>query len=116
MPINFTVDWFHNLFRFFKYYLLDGVPNTPSQKNCYKYKIGVFEGLGVKHILYDLKYSVLLSLIREIFHDSYVSEYCEKYAKPEDAGAVPEEKSSDEEPSDEEYASSDDAMVGEADP
>lgn len=43
-------------------------------------------------------------------------EYCEKYAKPEDAGAVPEEKSSDEELSEDEYASSDEAMVGEADP
>jgi len=44
------------------------------------------------------------------------AEYCEKYAKPEDAGAVPEEESSDEELSEDEYASSDEAMVGQPDP
>lgn len=43
-------------------------------------------------------------------------EYCEKYAKPEDAGAAPEEKSSDEEMSEDEYDSSDEAMVGPVDP
>ena len=44
------------------------------------------------------------------------SEYCERYAKPEDAGAVPEEKSSDEELSEAEYASSDEEVAGKADP
>lgn len=44
------------------------------------------------------------------------SEYCEKYAKPEDAGAVPEEQSSDEELSEDEYDSNDEAVVGHADP
>lgn len=44
-------------------------------------------------------------------------EYCEKYAKPEDAGAAPEEKSSDEELSEDDYGSSDDQEVaGKADP
>ncbi|XP_071919196.1 ubiquitin-conjugating enzyme E2 5-like isoform X3 [Coffea arabica] len=44
-------------------------------------------------------------------------EYCEKYAKPEDAGAAPAEKSSDEELSEDEYPSSDDEEVaGKADP
>ena len=43
-------------------------------------------------------------------------EYCEKYAKPEDIGAAPEEKSSDEELSEDEYESLDDEMAGQADP
>lgn len=43
------------------------------------------------------------------------TEYCEKYAKPEDIGAVPEEKSSDEELSEDDYSSSDEAMAGQAD-
>lgn len=43
-------------------------------------------------------------------------EYCQKYAKPEDVGAVPEEKSSDEELSEDEYDSSDEAVVGTVDP
>ncbi len=46
-----------------------------------------------------------------------LTEYCEKYAKPEDIGAATEEKSSDEELSDEEdYASSDEAVPGHPDP
>ncbi|KAB5564521.1 hypothetical protein DKX38_004575 [Salix brachista] len=48
-------------------------------------------------------------------HEDY--EYCEKYAKPEDIGAIPEEKSSDEELSEEDYNSDDDDLVaGKADP
>lgn len=43
-------------------------------------------------------------------------EYCEKYAKPEDAGAAPEEKSSDEELSEDDYGSSDEEVAGKADP
>ncbi|KAL7002479.1 Ubiquitin-conjugating enzyme E2 4 [Sarracenia purpurea var. burkii] len=44
-------------------------------------------------------------------------EFCEKYAKPEDVGAGPEENSSDdEELSEGEYESSDEAMVGPVDP
>ncbi|PSS11391.1 Ubiquitin-conjugating enzyme like [Actinidia chinensis var. chinensis] len=45
-----------------------------------------------------------------------VKEYCEKYAKPEDAGAAPEEESSDEELSEDGDASGDDGVAGEADP
>ena len=52
---------------------------------------------------------LLLTLVHHL-------EYCEKYAKPEDIGAVPEEKSSDEEMSEEEYDSSDDAVAGQPDP
>jgi len=47
----------------------------------------------------------------------YFPEYCIKYAKPEDAGTAPKENPSDEELSeDEKYASSDEGMLGEADP
>ncbi|XP_010255297.1 PREDICTED: ubiquitin-conjugating enzyme E2 5 isoform X2 [Nelumbo nucifera] len=49
-------------------------------------------------------------------YEQKVKEYCEKYAKPEDIGAAMEEKSSDEELSEDEYASSDDAVAGHADP
>lgn len=45
-----------------------------------------------------------------------ILEYCQKYAKPEDVGAVPEEKSSDEELSDAGYDSADDAVAGPVDP
>lgn len=44
------------------------------------------------------------------------SEYCEKYAKPEDIGAATEENSSDEELSEDEYDSSDEQVAGKADP
>lgn len=45
------------------------------------------------------------------------SEFCQKYAKPEDVGAAaPEEKSSDEELSEAEYDSADDAVAGPVDP
>ncbi|KAG1362534.1 putative Ubiquitin-conjugating enzyme E2 5 [Cocos nucifera] len=43
-------------------------------------------------------------------------EYCERYAKPEDIGAPPEDKSSDEELTEDEYDSSDEAVVGNPDP
>lgn len=44
------------------------------------------------------------------------TEYCEKYAKPEDIGAVAEEKSSDEELSEDDYSSADEDMAaGQAD-
>lgn len=47
---------------------------------------------------------------------SYDTEYCQKYAKPEDIGAVPEDKSSDEELSEDESDSCDDQVAGQADP
>ena len=45
-----------------------------------------------------------------------ILEYWLKYAKEEDAGAVPEEKSSDEELTEDEYESSDDGVLGPVDP
>jgi ubiquitin-conjugating enzyme E2 H len=48
------------------------------------------------------------------------AEYCEKYAKPEDAGITPEDKSSDEELSDDDddddNDSGDEAILGNPDP
>jgi hypothetical protein len=44
------------------------------------------------------------------------AEYCERYAKAEDAGNHPEEDSSDGDMSDEEHTSSDEEMAGHADP
>ncbi|XP_034675592.1 ubiquitin-conjugating enzyme E2 4-like isoform X2 [Vitis riparia] len=49
-------------------------------------------------------------------YEQRVKEYCEKYAKPENIGAAPEEKSSDEELSEDDYESSDEAVAGQADP
>ncbi|RVX04088.1 Ubiquitin-conjugating enzyme E2 5 [Vitis vinifera] len=51
-----------------------------------------------------------------ILHTHFKEEYCEKYAKPENIGAAPEEKSSDEELSEDNYESSDEAVAGQADP
>ncbi|XP_057981465.1 ubiquitin-conjugating enzyme E2 4 [Malania oleifera] len=52
-----------------------------------------------------------------VAYEQRVREYCEKYAKPEDAGAAPEVQSSDdEELSEEECDSSDEAVAGKADP
>ncbi|KAK9280200.1 hypothetical protein L1049_013887 [Liquidambar formosana] len=49
-------------------------------------------------------------------YEQRVKEYCEKYAKPEDIGAAQEEKSSDDEMSEDEYDSSDEAVAGQPDP
>ncbi|PKA48452.1 Ubiquitin-conjugating enzyme E2 5 [Apostasia shenzhenica] len=50
-------------------------------------------------------------------YDQKVKEYCEKYARPENASASPDEKLSDEELSEEEYGSSDEETVpGNPDP
>ncbi|KAL1546264.1 Ubiquitin-conjugating enzyme E2 5 [Salvia divinorum] len=49
-------------------------------------------------------------------YEHRVKEYCLKYAKVEDAGAVPEEKSSNEELTEDEYESSDDGVLGPVDP
>ncbi|KAL8495199.1 hypothetical protein ACS0TY_019384 [Phlomoides rotata] len=49
-------------------------------------------------------------------YEQKVKEFCQKYAKPEDVGAAAEEKSSDEELSEDEYDSSDEAVVGPVDP
>jgi ubiquitin-conjugating enzyme E2 H len=58
------------------------------------------------------------STFTDVFFDVQLSEYCEKYAKPEDIGAATEEKSSDEdeELTEDEYDSSDEQVAGKADP
>ncbi|CAH1418996.1 unnamed protein product [Lactuca virosa] len=50
-------------------------------------------------------------------YEQRVKEYCEKYAKAEDIGGLPEEQSSDEELTEDEYDSGDDDMAaGPVDP
>ncbi|XLS47617.1 hypothetical protein HN51_021975 [Arachis hypogaea] len=50
------------------------------------------------------------------FNPPQIGQYCEKYAKAEDVGAAPEEKSSDdEEISEDQYDSSDEQVAGKAD-
>ncbi|GJN30305.1 hypothetical protein PR202_gb18599 [Eleusine coracana subsp. coracana] len=50
-------------------------------------------------------------------YEQKVKEYCEKYAKPEDAGVIPEDESSDEELSDEDNDNSgDEEIMGKPDP
>ncbi|VAH03937.1 hypothetical protein VPH35_001839 [Triticum aestivum] len=50
-------------------------------------------------------------------YEQKVKEFCEKYAKPEDAGITPEDKSSDEEElSEDEDDSGDEDIVGKPDP
>ncbi|KAK6117059.1 hypothetical protein DH2020_049202 [Rehmannia glutinosa] len=49
-------------------------------------------------------------------YDQIVKEYCEKYAKPEDAGVAPEQKSSDDEVTEDEDTSSDEDVAGKSDP
>ncbi|KAG6405783.1 hypothetical protein SASPL_133377 [Salvia splendens] len=59
--------------------------------------------------------AALMMRDRDVY-DQRVKEYCEKYAKPTDAGVSPDEKSSDEELTEDEYASSDEEIAGKADP
>ncbi|PIN05825.1 Ubiquitin-protein ligase [Handroanthus impetiginosus] len=49
-------------------------------------------------------------------YEERVKEYCQKYAKPEDEGAIPEEKSSEDELSEDEYDSSEEAIAETVDP
>ncbi|KAL8554251.1 hypothetical protein ACS0TY_002451 [Phlomoides rotata] len=49
-------------------------------------------------------------------YEQRVKEYCLKYAKPEDVGAVPEEVPSDDEISEDDSDSDDDQIAGKADP
>ncbi|KAF3629655.1 Ubiquitin-conjugating enzyme E2 4 [Capsicum annuum] len=65
---------------------------------------------------YDLRVKVQHILFNAVITRVVILEYCQKYAKPEDVGAVPEEKSSDEELSDAGYDSADDAVAGPVDP
>ncbi|GER30346.1 ubiquitin-conjugating enzyme h [Striga asiatica] len=55
-------------------------------------------------------------MLSEVFRVSFVAgivgiKYCEKYAKPEDAGVAADEKSSDEELTEDEVASTDDEII-----
>ncbi|XP_047976206.1 ubiquitin-conjugating enzyme E2 4-like [Salvia hispanica] len=59
--------------------------------------------------------AALMMRDRDVYNQR-VKEYCEKYAKPTDAGVAPDEKSSDEELTEDEYASSDEEIAGKADP
>jgi hypothetical protein len=61
----------------------------------------------------SLSSSVLES---SVFLSHFSLEYCEKYAKPEDAGVIPEDKSSDEELSEDENGSGDEEIMGKPDP
>ncbi|GAV76099.1 UQ_con domain-containing protein [Cephalotus follicularis] len=49
-------------------------------------------------------------------YEQKVKEYCEKYARPEDVGVGQEENSSDEELSEDDCASSEEAVAGQPDP
>ena len=60
----------------------------------------------------DLCSSVLEN---SVFLSHVFLEYCEKYAKPEDAGVSPEDESSDEELSEEENDSGDEEIMGKPD-
>jgi len=63
-----------------------------------------------------LLYSKFFAFVYNFHFLSQWTEYCEKYAKPEDIGAVEEKDSSEDELSEDGYASSDDAIVGQPDP
>ncbi|XP_057977556.1 ubiquitin-conjugating enzyme E2-23 kDa-like isoform X2 [Malania oleifera] len=49
-------------------------------------------------------------------YEQKVKEYCERYAKPAETGDVSEEESTDEELSEDNYSSGDEAVAGHADP
>ncbi|XP_072068584.1 probable serine/threonine protein kinase IREH1 isoform X1 [Arachis hypogaea] len=76
-------------------------------------------GDNASDIDWNAKRTVLagIYLTTEIYMLTDTSQYCEKYAKAEDVGAAPEEKSSDdEEISEDQYDSSDEQVAGKADP
>ncbi|KAB5527113.1 hypothetical protein DKX38_020960 [Salix brachista] len=69
------------------------------------------------YVLFFTQFNLFCAyLTSTLLLSAYQPEYCEKYAKPEDIGAAPEDKSSDEELSEDEYESLDDEMAGPADP
>ena len=65
----------------------------------------------------DIESHCLPQYLKAQFSVSHFSlEYCKKYAKPEDAGVIPEDKSSDEELSEDENDSGDEEIMGKPDP
>ncbi|KAK7836566.1 ubiquitin-conjugating enzyme e2 5 [Quercus suber] len=86
-----------------------------------RYLVNVFEVFLPQLLLYPnpsdpLNGEAAALMMRDrTAYEQRVKEFCEKYAKPEDVGAVTEEKSSDEELSEDDYASSDEAVAGQAD-
>jgi hypothetical protein len=72
-----------------------------------------YSSLAILVNWFIISFSVLKSWV---FLGRVSAEYCEKYAKPEDAGVVPEDKSSDEELSEEEDDSGDEEILGKPDP
>ena len=89
----------------FCYEFIFCVVYSPITRKRFKYSL---RGIFYEHYIWAKILLLLLTLIHHL-------EYWEKYAKPEDIGAVPEEKSSDKELS-EEYDSSHDAVAGQPDP
>nr|XP_007160084.1 hypothetical protein PHAVU_002G291200g [Phaseolus vulgaris]ESW32078.1 hypothetical protein PHAVU_002G291200g [Phaseolus vulgaris] len=84
--------------------------------------VNVFEVFLPQLLLYPnasdpLNSDAALMIRDHATYEQRVKEYCEKYAKPEDIGAVEDPDSSEDELSEEDsYASSDDAIVGQPDP
>lgn len=68
-------------------------------------------------LIIDIESHCLPQYLKAHFSLSHFSlEYCQKYAKPEDAGVIPEDKSSDEELSEDENDSGDEEIMGKPDP
>uniref|UniRef100_A0A7N2LIF9 E2 ubiquitin-conjugating enzyme n=1 Tax=Quercus lobata TaxID=97700 RepID=A0A7N2LIF9_QUELO len=65
---------------------------------------------------FNSKFSVHNFCVEKFEKKNRDREYCEKYAKPEDIGAAAEDKSSDEELSEDESDSGDEQVAGRADP
>lgn len=84
--------------------------------------VNVFEVFIPQLLLYPNPSSPLnrnaaaLMMRDQAAYEKQVKECCDKYAKAEDVGEAPEESLSDEEQSDTESYSSDDAMAGPVDP
>ncbi|KAK1376871.1 Ubiquitin-conjugating enzyme E2 5 [Heracleum sosnowskyi] len=92
-------------------------------KVSFSYLVNVFEVFLPQLLLYPnpsdpLNGEAAALMMRDrASYEQRVKEYCEKYAKAEDAGEAPEESSSDDEMSEAEYDSSDEVMAaGPVDP
>lgn len=71
--------------------------------------------ISIRLYVYKLKCNNVVYLLLHSFLFLNVPEYCEKYAKPEEVGAPSDDKSSEEELSEDEYDSSDETVVGKPD-